>query len=58
MVITYKYRLKDKNRKEILRSFAFGVNQAWNFCSETLAGACSNRNSNLKPAGTELCIKK
>jgi putative transposase len=35
MVLTYKYRLKDKHSKAILRKYSYAVNQVWNFCVAT-----------------------
>lgn len=34
MILTYKYRLKDKRRTRRLLNFAFAVNQVWNYCVE------------------------
>lgn len=32
MILTYKYRVKDRSARKALRRHAFGVNQAWNYC--------------------------
>lgn len=33
MILTYKYRIKDKSAKKILRQHAIAVNQVWNYCN-------------------------
>lgn len=33
MILTYKYRLKDRSAKKILGQHAFAVNQVWNYCN-------------------------
>ncbi len=33
MILTYKYRLKDKRAKKALAAHAFAVNQVWNYCN-------------------------
>jgi len=33
MILTYKYRLKDKTAAKHLRQHAFAVNQVWNWCN-------------------------
>ncbi len=33
MIITYKYRIKDRSAKKQLRRYAFAVNQVWNYCN-------------------------
>ena len=33
MILTYKYRLKDRSAKKLLRRHAFAVNQVWNYCN-------------------------
>jgi transposase len=35
MILTYKYRLKGSSIKKSLTSFAWSVNQVWNFCTAT-----------------------
>jgi IS605 OrfB family transposase len=35
MILTYKYRIKDKNKINILSRMSFSVNQVWNFCVAT-----------------------
>jgi putative transposase len=35
MILTYKYRLKDRRAKTTLSRCAIAVNQVWNFCVET-----------------------
>lgn len=35
MILTYKYRLKDRSARKTLRRHAWAVNQVWNFCVET-----------------------
>ena len=32
MLLTYKYRIKNRNAKAALRRHAFAVNQVWNYC--------------------------
>lgn len=32
MILTYKYRLKDRSAKKRLREHAYAVNQVWNWC--------------------------
>ncbi|MFZ0867797.1 MAG: hypothetical protein WAN06_14190 [Candidatus Sulfotelmatobacter sp.] len=32
MILTYKYRIKNRNAKSALRRHAFAVNQVWNYC--------------------------
>jgi putative transposase len=33
MILTYKYRLKDRNAAKHLRAMAVAVNQVWNYCN-------------------------
>lgn len=33
MILTYKYRLKDRSASKILRQHAFAANQVWNYCN-------------------------
>lgn len=33
MLLTYKYRLKDKSGRKRLKAYAWGVNQVWNYCA-------------------------
>lgn len=33
MILTYKYRIKDRSAKKTLRCHAFAVNQVWNYCA-------------------------
>jgi putative transposase len=35
MLLTYRYRLKDKNSRKILNQQAYAVNQVWNYCVQT-----------------------
>jgi IS605 OrfB family transposase len=35
MILTYKYRLKDGHAKVRLHSWAWAINQVWNYCVET-----------------------
>lgn len=35
MIITYKYRLKDRSAKKVLRQHTIACNEVWNFCAET-----------------------
>jgi putative transposase len=35
MILTYKYKLKDKSAKKRLRQHAISLNQVWNFCVHT-----------------------
>lgn len=39
MLLTYKYRLKNKRSARILRAHAEGVNRVWNYCAEIQHGA-------------------
>lgn len=32
MILTYKYRIKDRRAKKWLAEYAFATNQAWNYC--------------------------
>jgi putative transposase len=32
MILTYKYRIKDKSARKTLRQHAYAVNQVWNWC--------------------------
>lgn len=32
MILTYKYRIKDKSARKALRRHAYAVNQVWNYC--------------------------
>jgi putative transposase len=32
MILTYKYRIKDRSARKALRRHAFAVNQVWNYC--------------------------
>jgi len=32
MILTYKYRIKDRSAKKTLRRHAYAVNQVWNYC--------------------------
>jgi hypothetical protein len=33
MILTFKYRLKDRSAKKVLRCHAWAVNQVWNYCN-------------------------
>jgi putative transposase len=33
MILTYKYRIKDRSARKILLAHAYAVNQVWNWCS-------------------------
>ena len=33
MILTYRYRLKDRSAKKTLAAYAYGVNQVWNYCN-------------------------
>jgi hypothetical protein len=33
MIITYKYRIKDRSAKKQLLKHAWAVNQVWNYCN-------------------------
>ena len=33
MILTYKYRIKDRSARKALRRHAFAVNQVWNYCT-------------------------
>src|SRR3990167_2902436 len=33
MILTYKYRIKDRSARKTLRRYAFAVNQVWNYCN-------------------------
>ena len=33
MILTYKYRIKDRTARKVLRRYAVGVNQVWNYCN-------------------------
>jgi putative transposase len=35
MLLTYRYRLKDKSSRKILNQQAYAVNQVWNYCVQT-----------------------
>lgn len=35
MILTYKYRIKNRSAKKRLRQHAIALNQAWNFCVQT-----------------------
>ena len=35
MILTYKYRIKDRSAKKRLRRHAVALNQVWNYCVET-----------------------
>ena len=32
MILTYKYRIKDRSARKTLRRHATAVNQVWNYC--------------------------
>jgi putative transposase len=32
VILTYKYRIKDRSAKKTLRRLAYGANQVWNYC--------------------------
>jgi IS605 OrfB family transposase len=32
MILTYKYRIKDRSARKALRHYAWAVNQVWNYC--------------------------
>ena len=48
MILTYKYRLKDKSAKKTLQKHAIAVNQVWNYCNETQIKSESNYRSGEK----------
>lgn len=33
MILTYKYRIKDKSARKVLADYAYAVNQVWNYCN-------------------------
>lgn len=33
MILTYKYRIKDRSAQKTLRQYAYAVNQVWNYCN-------------------------
>lgn len=33
MLLTYKYRVKDRSARKALRRYAYAVNQVWNYCN-------------------------
>jgi IS605 OrfB family transposase len=33
MILTYKYRIKDRSARKALSRYAFAVNQVWNYCN-------------------------
>ena len=33
MILTYRYRIKDKRARKALRAYALAVNQVWNYCN-------------------------
>lgn len=34
MILTYKYRIKDRSAKKFLRRHSYAVNQVWNYCND------------------------
>jgi putative transposase len=34
MILTYRYRIKDRSAKKVLRQHAVAVNQVWNYCND------------------------
>ena len=51
MVLTYRYRIKDANRRHLQRQ-AWAVNQVWNYCGETQNAA--RRHNKRSPSGFDL----
>jgi IS605 OrfB family transposase len=51
MVLTYRYRIKDANRRHLQRQ-AWAVNQVWNYCGETQNAA--RRHNKRWPSGFDL----
>ena len=33
MILTYKYRIKDRSARKVLAQYAYAVNQVWNYCN-------------------------
>jgi len=36
MILTYRFRLKDQNKRNLLKGFAGQVNLVWNTCNEVI----------------------
>jgi putative transposase len=49
MILTYKYRLKDRSAKKRLREHAYAVNQVWNYCAAQQRDTESRYKAGAKP---------
>ena len=49
MLLTYKYRLKDRSAKKRLREHAYAVNQVWNYCVSQQRDTESRYKAGAKP---------
>ncbi|MDE2472716.1 MAG: transposase [Bradyrhizobium sp.] len=49
MLLTYKYRLKDRSAKKQLRDHAYAVNQVWNYCAAQQRDTEARYRSGAKP---------